>query len=68
MAFGGVATGIMKAQLAAMAAGTVNSNGEMSWATAKWPKGLELAADHFAAVVSATNTKIDPGQPPPHQQ
>jgi hypothetical protein len=28
MALGGVATGIMKAQLAAMAAGTVSSNGD----------------------------------------
>src|SRR5690554_5162667 len=53
MAFGGVATGIMKAQLAATAAGTAYRIGDTSWAMARAPiSGRKAAAVAVLLVIS----------------
>src|SRR5690554_2487168 len=60
MAFGGVATGIMKAQLAAMAAGTVNSSGETSCDIARAPSSGRNAVAVAVLLVTSVRKIITP--------
>src|SRR5690554_1059111 len=55
IALGGVATGIMKAQLAAIAAGMVSNNGDISWESASAPKSGRKAA--VVAVLLVTSVR-----------
>src|SRR5690554_4130597 len=60
MAFGGVATGIMKAQLAATAAGTAKRIGDTSWPTARAPtRGRKAAAVAVLLVTSVRNRRSE---------
>src|SRR5690554_5306429 len=58
MAFGGVATGIMKAQLAATAAGTAKRIGDTSWPTARAPTSGRKAAAVAVLLVTSVRNRI----------
>src|SRR5690554_379691 len=58
MAFGGVATGIMKAQLAATAAGTAYRRGDTSWAIANAPISGRKAAAVAVLLVTSVRKMI----------